>query len=626
MIAREFYLFPYEMIPQNSKVIIYAMGNVGRCYWEQIKNNNYCRIVACADKNADNGINTKFNMISPAELKEYEYEYLIIAVESDGLAGRIIYDLVNNYGVREEKCVFRPNSKVYTQKVIIKWGDALRDRSLMCTALSDFWNRDCKVEEYFADWISCILKSGGEEEKKYILSFLNDSYRNNILIFRILYACDLLDSELFEQYISNILKVQNADHRIWNLYDISVIERDNQTMRYPNFYTDKRSLIDSLFKNINIDNKKIESNHKFKVAVVPFDLRGEKSSHNALVIPYANEMSRQGVEVGIFPMDLMKYRYGESFIRPIESIDQNSEYYEEYHKTVLNDTIQVFYPKGESISERAQNILNNLISYSPDVVFDFCGEYSFLSAKIKELFKVIAIPMRGYCSSSVFDLYFCRNFALCKKENEVYHSVEESQMVESLVCSEPVKQIKEFKRTDYGFAPSSFIITTVGSRLHSEITNEFCKEVCAFLEENEDAYWIMVGERYPRLNDAFEQFVEKGRIIKWGYESDLIGFYNGICDVYWNPDRMGAGGSIGSAMRCGLPVITTCFPSDVLPRLGIENAVDGDYKDCRAMVQRLHDDKQFYKEKSELMKSRMTISGITEYVHLLIEKAMEISR
>ena len=85
-------------------------------------------------------------------------------------------------------------------------------------------------------------------------------------------------------------------------------------------------------------------------------------------------------------------------------------------------------------------------------------------------------------------------------------------------------------------------------------------------------------EQYPQIEDTqFEKLVLEGRIIKWGYENDLIGFYNGICDVYWNPNRMGAGGSIGSAMRCGLPIVTTNFPSDVLPRLGLENVVDGDY-------------------------------------------------
>ena len=234
--------------------------------------------------------------------------------------------------------------------------------------------------------------------------------------------------------------------------------------------------------------------------------------------------------------------------------------------------------------------------------------------------------MRGYCSSGVFDLYFARHLTICLTENEIYHSVQPNQMVEALVCSEPINSKHQFKKADYDIKEDCFVITTVGSRLDSELTEEFCRTVCVFLDNNDDSCWIIVGEKYPKFfEENYKTYINRGQIIKWGYEYDLIGFYEGICDVYWNPDRMGAGGSMGSAMRCGIPIITRDFPSDILPRLGIENAIRGDYNDCRKYVQSLHDDKEFYKTKSELMKNRMTISSISNYVELLIKKAGELS-
>ena len=65
--------------------------------------------------------------------------------------------------------------------------------------------------------------------------------------------------------------------------------------------------------------------------------------------------------------------------------------------------------------------------------------------------------------------------------------------------------------------------------------------------------------------------------------------------------------------------MTTDFPSDILPRLGKENAIKGGYGDCRRYVERLYKDHSFYMEKSELMRERMKISSVAEYVRKLLE-------
>ena len=111
---------------------------------------------------------------------------------------------------------------------------------------------------------------------------------------------------------------------------------------------------------------------------------------------------------------------------------------------------------------------------------------------------------------------------------------------------------------------------------------------------------------------------ENRQIMEWGYEKNLLSFY-ALCDIYWNPARMGAGGSIAGAMRCGLPIVTTDFPSDILPRIGRENVICGGYTECRKYVEKLFFDSALYKEKSELMKARMQVSGIPEYVQILLD-------
>ena len=178
---------------------------------------------------------------------------------------------------------------------------------------------------------------------------------------------------------------------------------------------------------------------------------------------------------------------------------------------------------------------------------------------------------------------------------------------------------KGYRREDYGIAEDAFIITTVGERLKNELTIEFVDCVCGFLIENPETVWILVGEKIGNYaKENYHELFENRQIMEWGYEKNLLSFY-ALCDIYWNPARMGAGGSIAGAMRCGLPIVTTDFPSDILPRIGRENVICGGYTECRTYVEKLFFDSALYKEKSELMKARMQVSGIPEYVQILLD-------
>ncbi|MBE5837073.1 glycosyltransferase [Butyrivibrio sp.] len=631
MRTKEFYVFPYERIPKGSRIIIYAMGKVGRSFFDQLTTINYCEIVACVDKHANSEVETKYNIVLPTEIQRYNYDYIVISVESDALAGQIKRELCQTYGVDPAKCVYLSDRKIIAQTVVYSLTSALNDRKIMNEALSNYWVNESRVSDFFFEWIEEIKGLDLEEKEKirdYIISFADGTnYKNNILIYRFLYESRLLNEEIFRQYLADIKQLSRTDEKVWSLFDISIMELNYSSLRYPDFYCDKRAIIKSCFDEVEVPTNSYKADGK-RIAIICMELRGEGSSHNGLIIPYANELDRQGIKVGIFPLDLHRYRLGETFMQPINPMEMNSKLFKEYHDESINKNIDIYYPVGEDMIERATNTLKWMVDFSPMTVLDFCGEYSYFSGKINQLFKVIAMPMRGYCTSSACDLYFCRNLELCEKENEKYHSVNKEQMVEALICSIPVLAQHQFVRKDYGIADNAFVITTVGGRLNSEATPEFCEVVCDFLEDNDDACWILVGGKYPKYlndNERCIRLCDEKKIVKWGYEYDLVGFYEGICDVYWNPDRTGAGGSMGSAMRCGLPLVTTRFPSDVLPRLGLENAVNGGYVECKKYVQKLHDDKDFYLQRSKLMKDRMQISSIETYIKLLISKSREIS-
>lgn len=625
----EMYIFPFEEIRRGSDIIIYGIGNVGKSFFNQATALQYCNVVATVDKEADKWGVTRYNTVRPDQIGEFTYDFLVIAVASQVTAEQIRHELSTQYDVPNEKIVFSANRRTpisMSNTSLSQWIDS---HEIVKKELEQFWKERVGDVSYFRNVTDEILKLRREHREKetdalisYFRQYLKEDnkVKDKLVVLRLLYMIDCFDREAMQIFIQTLEKLDDYDARMWLLYDLSVMEGNEPECRYDEYYLDKRRVMGESAAHYYENNGAKERNViGRRVAITCFTMGNERSSHNALVIPYANEMVRQGCEVAIFPMDLFRYRYGECFIQPMVPLEQCARDFAEDHRKLLDSRVKVFYNEGESIQERVAHFMSALAEYTPSVVYDVCGEYSFLSSLVKQSFYVVALPLRGYASSACFDKYMCRDKEICISENERYHSVREEQMVEALVCSYAQTAKKEYRREDYGIANDVFVITTVGERLKKELTSEFVDCVCAFLEENPKTCWILVGEKIGSyVKEQYGSLFAEKRIIEWGYEKDLIGFYT-MCDVYWNPNRMGAGGSIVGAMRCGIPIVTTDFPSDILPRLGKENAIKGGYGDCRRYVERLYKDPAFYMEKSELMRERMKISSVAEYVRKLLE-------
>ena len=73
------YVFPYMKIDKGSQIIIWGAGEVGRQYWYQIKQTDYCKIIAVIDKEVR--IGNAFIDVKPiSALKDYRAEYVLLAI------------------------------------------------------------------------------------------------------------------------------------------------------------------------------------------------------------------------------------------------------------------------------------------------------------------------------------------------------------------------------------------------------------------------------------------------------------------------------------------------------------------------------------------------------------------
>lgn len=82
-------LFPFEKVEKHAKIVIYGAGVVGKAYLQQIKQSNYCEVVAVVDKNYE----ALENVYAPESLEELSFDYLVVAVLQELQAENIKADI-----------------------------------------------------------------------------------------------------------------------------------------------------------------------------------------------------------------------------------------------------------------------------------------------------------------------------------------------------------------------------------------------------------------------------------------------------------------------------------------------------------------------------------------------------
>ena len=93
-------LFPFSEVPKGSNVIIYGAGNYGREYIKQVTKLNYCSIVAIADKNFEK----MDGVINPRNIKDYNYDYIIISISRESISNEVRDALVGE-GIPHDKII-----------------------------------------------------------------------------------------------------------------------------------------------------------------------------------------------------------------------------------------------------------------------------------------------------------------------------------------------------------------------------------------------------------------------------------------------------------------------------------------------------------------------------------------
>lgn len=104
------YLFPYEKVPQGSRIIIYGAGDVGQEYLQQMQITRYCEVIAFIDKAFD-----KYDpMIVPIypldSIKSLSFDYVVLAFKTGAHVRAVTKSLID-LGVSNEIIIYVESRK-----------------------------------------------------------------------------------------------------------------------------------------------------------------------------------------------------------------------------------------------------------------------------------------------------------------------------------------------------------------------------------------------------------------------------------------------------------------------------------------------------------------------------------
>lgn len=109
-LVKKYYLFPFHLVPKNSKIILYGAGLVGKAYYYCIKNKKYVSLVAWVDKNYS-ALKLEEEIESPDVISQKVFDYIVIAINNEKIAMEIKQEM-RKKGISENKIIWEKPEKL----------------------------------------------------------------------------------------------------------------------------------------------------------------------------------------------------------------------------------------------------------------------------------------------------------------------------------------------------------------------------------------------------------------------------------------------------------------------------------------------------------------------------------
>lgn len=99
----ERFLFPFDKVPYNKRILLYGAGEKGHVFYQQLNRLHYCDEILWVDRNAEYMIDDNIRPIS--EIKSYFFDYAVIAIENKSICESVNEFLIQQ-GIKPQNIVF----------------------------------------------------------------------------------------------------------------------------------------------------------------------------------------------------------------------------------------------------------------------------------------------------------------------------------------------------------------------------------------------------------------------------------------------------------------------------------------------------------------------------------------
>lgn len=604
-------LFPFAAVARGARVVLYGFGNVGQQYFAQLEKTGYATVVAVADRRAEALAAMPFarrrglaivTMEGLCALPQASYDCVVLAISNRDVAVRVADALVRG-GVARERIVyalapsFLGNEELHACLGLVPpeaslfetpdaWASFLND---MMTIVGRPWQH--------AGAITAMMDAAAREPERLLALWKAQlasalAPKARLLVLNMMYKRRCFDQDCLRLWMRTLAEMTwDDDTPYFCVICADIMGFHQPEILYPAYYEERRALLRRICTYYDLQLPEAPPRPAGKLRVV-FTLHAfwEKSAICLIAKNYMQGFRNRGCEVKAVVLSTMDdLPLDHLFLHPFSMLGRAPEFMEKWTACMGGD-IPAVRIDDLDIKTRLQHGIDEICAFSPDIIFDMADEFFPAAAVLQPQYPILYAAARGLGTSAIFDGYLARDAEAVAEKGIVPRPKIRQAMIYNYFSE---RSHVTYHRAQFGLQKDNFVMITLGTRLYRELRTDFLDMMCALLDEEPRAKWLIV-QGYGTLeidHPAFRHLQETGKIILRGYEDHLESLFQ-LCDVLVEMDRQGGASAIRRAMMAGLPVAMTDFPSDNLPVMQ-GHVVHGGYRELKAYLLRLLDDPAF---------------------------------
>lgn len=102
-----YFLFPFDQIQRNSKIVIFGTGKMGSDFYYQIMMTKYCEIAGWTDSNTLKDKDMEYPYCNASQLMSIKYDFLVIAINNAWIVQKEVIPMLLEIGVKPETIIWR---------------------------------------------------------------------------------------------------------------------------------------------------------------------------------------------------------------------------------------------------------------------------------------------------------------------------------------------------------------------------------------------------------------------------------------------------------------------------------------------------------------------------------------